>query len=656
MVLAAGLRAAVGAPGDAVDPLRAAITRCRAAGDTDGELGAIALLGRVAWWRGDVALLGELFPRVLELEAAEHRVARAIAGVGRALIADLEGDDDQVLDRLDAIEPGALDDAWEAMAAWLRATVELGRGDAVRAIAVLDAVAPASDPAFRLTVEGTETTARWALGHVDEMMAALDPLMERIRAAGVMQNVIVGLTQGAYALAVGGDVERARRYLLDAERIDADGGRGGNGRMALATAAVLLAEGDEAEAATVLREGGRRRRLVRRRRPPHLAQRPGHDLRAGPRPPASFWDTQPLRGRIAHMRELSSAVLAARDARPLPDVDVSDPALVRANLHHRFAVELALALEAAGRPEGGALLEELGPAGRDAVREVAGRRSRQTRPAKSLLAAVPAPPPHTTGIGTLGPLEIERDGEPVTDPDLRRERVRALLAYLVSHRTTTRAAILTALWPDLDERAAANNLRVTLNYLLRLLEPWRDGRRVRLLRAARRAGRHPRHRRAPAHRRRPVRRPRRPGRPGRGRRHPVARSRAPPGRGRAVPGRAARRRPRRRVARCSTASTTAPGSWPRPPGPASCCSVGAIPTRPSRWPAAPSTVDPWAEEAYARARGRGPCPGRPLGRPPDARPRRWPRWPTSASSRRPRPAGCDGSSAAAEPPEVSRRR
>ncbi len=42
VVLAAGLRAAVGAPVDAVDPLRAAITRCREAGDTDGELGAIA--------------------------------------------------------------------------------------------------------------------------------------------------------------------------------------------------------------------------------------------------------------------------------------------------------------------------------------------------------------------------------------------------------------------------------------------------------------------------------------------------------------------------------------------------------------------------------------------------------------------------------------
>jgi DNA-binding SARP family transcriptional activator len=97
----------------------------------------------------------------------------------------------------------------------------------------------------------------------------------------------------------------------------------------------------------------------------------------------------------------------------------------------------------------------------------------QTRSARSLLAAVPAPPPSVTDVDVLGPLQISRDGEAVTDGDIRRERVRELLAYLVGHRTTTRAAITAALWPDLDERAAANNLRVTTNYLKRLLEPWR---------------------------------------------------------------------------------------------------------------------------------------------------------------------------------------
>ena len=76
----------------------------------------------------------------------------------------------------------------------------------------------------------------------------------------------------------------------------------------------------------------------------------------------------------------------------------------------------------------------------------------------------------------LGPLALARNGEPVSERDLRRERVRALLAFLVGHRTTSRAAIMAAVWPDLDERAAANNLRVTMTYLLRVLEPGRPPR------------------------------------------------------------------------------------------------------------------------------------------------------------------------------------
>jgi len=90
---------------------------------------------------------------------------------------------------------------------------------------------------------------------------------------------------------------------------------------------------------------------------------------------------------------------------------------------------------------------------------------------------VPAPPPRPTYLALLGTVELRRDGpggEEVVAPDLRRQRVKALAAYLVLHRRTTRSAVAAALWPDLDERAAANNLSVTMNHLLGLLEPWRQ--------------------------------------------------------------------------------------------------------------------------------------------------------------------------------------
>jgi DNA-binding SARP family transcriptional activator/ATP/maltotriose-dependent transcriptional regulator MalT len=472
--LGVGLRASLAAPAESTAPLRHAIRLCREAGDVDGELAAIALLGRVAWWQGDLVLLGELYPRVLELEAAGHPLAGGIAAVGRAVIADLEGDDDAVVSMLDAIEAGVLDPAWEAMADWMRATTLSGMGEQEAALRVLAGIPPAADSALQLTIEASHLVARWWLGSIDEVVAALPSLVERIRASGVARNLIVGLTQSAYTYATVGRLDEARRCLAGAQRVDGDR-TGVAARMGLAEAAVLLADDDEHTAATVLEKvvqahgnlGDHERRTWRH----------GLCLTYVLVPSTrEYWDRTSPGGTVEYSRALSAAVVALREGRsPLP-VDVSDPQRVRAALHHRFAVELALGLEACGRPEGGAILEALGPAGRDAVRAVAAGRTRSARPARSLLAAVPAPPLHTTEVACLGPLAIVRDGEVVTDPDLRRERVRALLAFLVSHRTTTRAAIVAALWPDLDEKAAANNLRVTLTYLLRLLEPWRSAR------------------------------------------------------------------------------------------------------------------------------------------------------------------------------------
>jgi LuxR family transcriptional regulator, maltose regulon positive regulatory protein len=488
--LVTGLRAAVTAPATATEPLRAAIDLCRRADDVAGELAAIALLGRLAWWRSDTALLAELFPRLLELEAAGEPLARALAGIGRAVVADLIGDDDDVLGHLDAIAPGVLDPAWEAMAAWLRATTLAGRGDPDAAIAVLDTIPPSPDPAFRLTVEGTRLAADWALGHVDEVAAALPSLIDRVRAAGVVQNVLVGLSQAAFASGTLGDLAAARRFLADACRVEAEARLTAPARLALAEAAVLTAAGDEAGAArrVVAAMDGHAigtpgdRRLWRNALSLTYVLVP--ECRAA-------WEAAPLHGTVAQCRRLAAAVVALRERAAGPDRvdaarrvadeldragDLDDPARIRAGLHHRFAVELAVGLEAAGRPQGGVLLEALGPAGRKVVRSVAAERSGQARPARSLLAAVPAPPPHTTDLGVLGPLELVRDGQPVTAGDLRRERVRALLAFLVEHRATDRGSIVAALWPDLDDRAAANNLRVTMTYLLRLLEPWRPAR------------------------------------------------------------------------------------------------------------------------------------------------------------------------------------
>jgi LuxR family transcriptional regulator, maltose regulon positive regulatory protein len=488
--LAGGVQAALLAPAEATEPLQTAIRRCREAGDPNGELGAIALLGHVAWWRADLELLAGLLPRVVELAAEGHPLARALAALGQAVVADIVGGDDDVLAHLDAIEPGVLDDAWEAMAAWLRGTTLAGSGRAEESLAVFDAIPPIPDPAFQLNFEGARLEARWALGQIDEVVAAVPSITDGLEAAGVLQFVLVSLAEAAFVFAWVGDVEGAKRLIARVERTKVNADVGQSARLALAEAAMLVAAGAEPAAADLLEraiatyglDSGVDRRVWRR----------GLALTYVLVPSArDRWDVAELRGHVAEARTLARAVVALRDyasrdgigargadevRRHLRDLDLSDMSRVRTGLHHRFAVDLALGLEAAGRPEGATLLEALGPRGREDMRAVAATRTHRAKLAKSLLAAVPAPPADRTEIAVLGPLALARNGEPISERDLRRERVRALLAFLVGHRTTSRAAIMAAVWPDLDERAAANNLRVTMTYLLRVLEPGRPPR------------------------------------------------------------------------------------------------------------------------------------------------------------------------------------
>ena len=92
--------------------------------------------------------------------------------------------------------------------------------------------------------------------------------------------------------------------------------------------------------------------------------------------------------------------------------------------------------------------------------------------ARSLALSLPAVPPYRLRIGVLGPLVLWRDGVGVEHPELRRQRVRELLCYLIVHRRARREAVGEELWPDVAD--PGRNLRVTLNYLQTVLQPERD--------------------------------------------------------------------------------------------------------------------------------------------------------------------------------------
>jgi DNA-binding SARP family transcriptional activator len=482
--LAAALDGASAAPAGAVGPLRTAVEACRAAGDTDGELCAIAQLGRLGWFLQDPSTVGpEVALRVAELAATGHARARALTAFGRATIADIHGDDQAVLSELAVIDNGTLGPGWDAMAVWLRGMVRLDLGDAEAVCEMIERVDITGEPGLRLVFDGLRLRAWWTLGRVDEVLAAAPASIAAVRSAGAASSRHLVLTNSSILYSHTGNVTEAR-WLLDEGTAAAPPRpqRGQVVRTALAAASLQLAEGHDDQAAETLREAiaghgldqGIDRRGWRLTLPLTYMLVP--ETRA-------HWDQLDLVGYPGTARRLAAALVAARTGalNVLHNLQVPPVGLLRSALPVRFGAELAVGLAAVGRPEPAALLEALGPPGRDAVRTMATAGPAAARPARALLATLPAAPPEASHLTTFGPLTLRRGptasaGQEDTHPDLRRRRVQELLAFLVVHRSTTRSAIKAALWPDLSDTIASNNLAVTLNHLQRALEPWRQPR------------------------------------------------------------------------------------------------------------------------------------------------------------------------------------
>jgi len=120
------------------------------------------------------------------------------------------------------------------------------------------------------------------------------------------------------------------------------------------------------------------------------------------------------------------------------------------------------------------LLELIGEFGRDAFRRAAGHTNLViAKGAKAILESIPLQPSDPVELRLLGGTELLIGGSVVETADWRRERVRALLTFLVLNPETTRENAMAALWPDADTAGARGSLRSTLNMLHSVLEPER---------------------------------------------------------------------------------------------------------------------------------------------------------------------------------------
>ena len=150
------------------------------------------------------------------------------------------------------------------------------------------------------------------------------------------------------------------------------------------------------------------------------------------------------------------------------------PSQVGTLLPARWAAEVALRLPAKHQELRNAVLDGLEEKGKPVLELIGeGPEGDLAALALAVLAERPNAPGDPVRVRLFGLPQLVVSGHEES-PDWRRGRVKALLGFLATtRRRRTRESMVDALWPDLDLQAGRRNLRVTLSYLTRALEPTR---------------------------------------------------------------------------------------------------------------------------------------------------------------------------------------
>ena len=455
------------------------------------EVIALTRLGILGWQAGDTSIAGHLIPRIERLAGSGDPLAKAVAALGNAVMAEIAGDRDAMwtsieeFDALDVAEP------LRTIGGRFRAAAELQYGspaDALRLVVGLEETAPSW---LRTELRALAMWACWLGG--DERGAR--HRAEELRTGGddwgqemvVRSNVALLDAWSSTGADPGfdGAPPTGADLLADSRAARSAGWFVPSLVLAMAAAARLVGAGEESEAERVLAEAFSDPELVSSRvrsatmrgfalvwvlLPERRARLEGLDL--GPGATAMIEAGRVLgEARSAGPRDrgwCDRAAVVLGD----PSVATRLPAVWLAELAARYAgpkptgERLGVALDAVDR---------LGPAAAPALRRLAatGTDAVVTAGATAILASRTPVSEGRFVLRLFGPMAIERDGVAVEQPDWRRDRVRALFALIARRGTISRRAAADALWPDLEADAQANNLRVTLSYLQKVLEPER---------------------------------------------------------------------------------------------------------------------------------------------------------------------------------------
>jgi len=193
-------------------------------------------------------------------------------------------------------------------------------------------------------------------------------------------------------------------------------------------------------------------------------------------PLRQHWDALDLGPGHEVAREVARRFLEAHHGKLGPSATIPDAGQVVTRLPLPWSVELAVAACRLGAPGGSELVTALAGWSHAATRAelerlATGDRRDLASTATALLADLPIEPGPPLRIDILGPMRLAVGGQLVDRPELRRARVRTVLALLAVRGPLRRDQIIDIVWPDADLDSARQSLRTTLTRLRRLLDP-----------------------------------------------------------------------------------------------------------------------------------------------------------------------------------------
>ena len=461
------------------------------AGDVGTETAALSLATIAAHARGDENRLAELYQAALDLPgASDQPTLRLLMGGVQGAIYELIGSIEDALSTVEALAPADIEQQPGKIVVRFQVYLLLLAGRADEAAEVAERYLASSPYAH---VRRMPQFARWMAGQPADFLPGAYPHDSRqphLPDSDANDRYRFNFLAFAAVVAASLGDQAALRHV--SAQLD-ESGLGTDTRdaamLAVAAAARAVLHGDEPGARAEIEGFRTLHSLSDPVAAVHLRRFLAYGYVLSP-DARQLWDAQPLGPAHDRVRAAARLLLDARAGRLTTTGEVT-PETVLIAFPLPWSVELAAYAEAAGLPFGRQLLQwlagHLGRRAHDALRPLAGdHRPVLAAGARQLLAAVPATPSCLTRIEVLGPLRMLVDGAQAHPADLRRRRVRELLTLLAVHGEMDRARVMDLLWPGLDPEAAARNLRVTLTYLRRVLDPDHlrcDRTRLRLIRS-----------------------------------------------------------------------------------------------------------------------------------------------------------------------------